>query len=67
MAIRYPLVLKEDNTIQEVPLGDTVFLFPTSLPITLRSGELLNIPITEGSFLTLMTRDGTTVNILVQT
>jgi hypothetical protein len=67
MAVRYPLVLKNDNTIQEVPPGDTIFLFPTSLPVTLRSGELLNLPVTDGSFITLTRRDGTTVNILVQT
>lgn len=67
MAIRYPLVLKEDNTIQEVPIGDTIFLFPNSLPVTLRTGDLLNIPVVDGNYISLLRRDGSTVNIIVQT
>ena len=66
MAIRYPLVLKDDNTIQEVPIGDTIFLFPSNLPVTLRTGTLLNVSIIDGKHVMLTRRDGTTVNILVQ-
>jgi hypothetical protein len=66
MAIRYPLVLKEDNTIQEVQDGDTIFLYPISLPVVLRSGDILNISIPNGISVPVVRRDGATINILVQ-
>ena len=66
MALRYPLVLNDDNNIQEIASGDTINLFPTSLPVILRSGAILNIPVVNSEYIPVTTRTGTVINITVQ-
>lgn len=66
MALRYPLVLNDNNTIQEIAVGDTINLFPTSLPVILRNGALLNIAVVNSEYIPITTRQGAVVNIAVQ-
>lgn len=66
MALRYPLVLN-GTQIQEVQIGDTVAIYPTALPITLRTGVILKIGLINGSYFTITKRDNTIINITAQT
>lgn len=66
MALRYPLVLNDNNTIQEIAVGDTINLFSTSLPVILRNGALLNIAVVNSEYIPVTTRQGTVINITVK-
>ena len=67
MAIRYPLVLNnDDNTIQELPVGDSILLFPTNLPITLHDESLIRVPIINGEYIPVKTYDGIVVQVPIK-
>lgn len=66
MAVRYPLVLSDDNTIQELPVGDTVLVYPSTLPITLHDDSLIQVFIVNGEYIPVVLQSGVIVNVPVQ-
>lgn len=66
MAIRYPLVLNSDDTIQELPVGDSIVLYPTSLPITLHDDSLIRVSIINGEYIPVKMQDGVIVQVPIK-
>lgn len=67
MAARRPLVLDESNRTRELPTGDTLAGVPFYLPVGLRTGATVRLPLSTTYRLTVGLRVGGTFDVQATT
>ncbi|MFE3969036.1 hypothetical protein [Stenotrophomonas sp. YIM B13575] len=67
MAARRPLVLDESNRTRELPTGDTLAGVPLYLPVGLRTGVTVFLPLSTAYMLTIGLRAGGTFDVQATT
>ncbi len=63
MAARRPLVLDASNRTRELPAGDNLIGVPLYLPVGLRSGGIVSLPLSTPFTLTIGLRAGGTFDV----